>query len=155
MKNKKEDVSKFKTLEELKEYLEKRPSNIKEWLEEYIQWPIERFWESIINFPREVKWYFQRANRGWSDCDAWGGYVHMAEVNLGIINELIKEDFSYPCNLESKEDWNVILKQMAYPFETIVKEELAEDCHIRTQRQQKKFIKGLNLYKKYFEDLWS
>ena len=154
-KNKDGSVEFPLTAKELEEFLDKKPDNLKDWLEENIQWPLERFWRNIIDFPKEVKWYFQRANRGWADSDAWSGYIYLAQVNLGIIKELIKQDYSYPMSLKNKKEWNKVLKEMAYPFELTLKEEEVYDFKPRTQRNQKKFIKGLNLYKKYFGDLWS
>lgn len=40
------------------------------------------------NWARQIKWRHQRAERGWSDKDTWGGGEYIAEVSAGILNSL-------------------------------------------------------------------
>jgi len=70
-------------------------------------WPREIF--NPFNWIRTIKWRHQRAERGWSDRDTWGGGEYIAGISAGILNYLQSEkghvdwdeyfNFNYPENL--------------------------------------------------------
>lgn len=76
---------------------------------------------------------------------AWNCYVHLA---VHIVNEL--KAFkkynvnSYPHGFNSIEEWHEVVDKMIYSFEQIEKD----------SSDRVKIEEGLQLFAKYFEDLW-
>lgn len=57
------------------------------------------WWRQVFDLPyhlRKVKWYFQRANRGWADCDTWGLDSYICEVLVPALEHLKKWKHGYP-----------------------------------------------------------
>lgn len=83
----------------------------------------------IRYFPREVKWYFQRANRGYADSDVWGFDYYLIKVILGGLKRLRKNKCGIPATAKTgnsdydynEERWDKILDTMINTFETAQK----------------------------------
>lgn len=57
---------------------------------------IKRWVRSIIRYPRHFKWWYQRARRGYSDCDAWNGDFFLARQISGILRWQVKNGHTFP-----------------------------------------------------------
>jgi hypothetical protein len=88
--------------------------------------------KDIRYYPREVKWFFQRAKRGYADSDVWGFDYYLTKVILGGLKRLRKDKCGCPLVLpydpnvhpddidwdENQKRWDEILDTMIYTFET-------------------------------------
>jgi len=103
----------------------------------------EVIWESIYNpcwravdkiryFPKEVKWFWQRGTRGWSDQDAWSVYDHLNEIIPPMLRQMSKNSHGYPVAMyedsnkhehtaeesdAAKRKWDYTLNTIIYAFE--------------------------------------
>jgi hypothetical protein len=97
----------------------------------------ERFWyrgvlrikDVVRDFPREVKWFFQRGRRGWADCDTWSLDGYMISWLPEALRHLAKNSRGCPPDLyddkATGEDqchkWIAVLEEMAAGFELMRK----------------------------------
>lgn len=67
----------------------------------------KRYWPREIinprNWTRNIRYRHQRAERGWSDRDTWGGGEYLASVAAGILNYLELE--------QNPIDWEFYFKE--------------------------------------------
>lgn len=80
-----------------------------------------RAWKTILRIPREIKWKWQRMNRGWADCDTWGMYYHLQQMIPEMIRKLMTYKNSYPGEFKGVEEWAKVLDKMASGFELKMK----------------------------------
>ena len=52
---------------------------------------MRRIFTSPTRWPRNIKYWIQRANRGYADCDAWNGDTYLAGQIAGILTWIVKE----------------------------------------------------------------
>ena len=136
-----------------------------------------RAWHWCLRVPREAKWKWQRAQRGWSDQDSWGIYAYLG----GIIPEMVRHMRSYtgghPGRLKNMKQWYKILDDMAYGFEQQAKWDAdyvsmvgwkkngkeyydfkdKEWCKAYEKKQKevtKAFDKSMKLFSIWFLNLW-
>lgn len=133
-----------KTLEEWEEEHKQWKKNhpILNFIQYDLYWPTYRFVNSYlnpVNWYREIKWFFQRGIRGWSERDTWSYFSYNAKVNYealkwlkkykhGIPNQVfadIKEQRGYTDEEfnEAQKKWDSILDEMIFAFEMIKKSE--------------------------------
>lgn len=126
-------------------------------------WAFRRFLSIIIDIPYNIRMFYQRGRRGWSDSDAWNADYHLAEVISGICLELKRIAHGHPSDL-TQESWNKILLEIADGFTAI--EEMDEldnpDWDNPVSRKawdeeiaclEAKQANGLKLFAKYFNNL--
>lgn len=93
-------------LEELKAKLDEP---VPAWKEVYY-W-FYRLWHNDIRyFHKEVKWFFQRARRGWSDSDNWGAYHYLGRIIPEMLEDLADNTHGYPPQFENLENWQEKLR---------------------------------------------
>ena len=129
-----------------------------------------------------IRWFIQRGRRGYADCDWWDLKSHLCSIIVPNLRRMAKEGNGCPSEFwETKTNnecwkWEEILEQMAQAFE------IAEDPdnHLYTrwtemsggyddrasgnlrkeidfealENNRRKMIRGLELFAKYFENLW-
>lgn len=139
-------------------------------------WKFYRLWHNtIVPFPREVKWYFQRANRGWSDRDGWNLDSYLSKIIKEGTKNLIDNHTGYPGTM-TEEEWMTILKKINKTFEYQEKLSLGDtfpytgdrrldhlrfqekmkadhNCEFMTIEQHREYKEGWELFKKYFYNL--
>lgn len=141
---------------------------------------------SIIDFfkylPREVKWFWQRGKRGYSDRDVWNMDNWFLDIIVPMLKKLKTIKHGYPANL-TPEEWDKILDRMIFCFKeandstcSMINEyeekfiletfgnppkdnkELRENYIRRTTEIEKYQLKmeeeGFQLFSKYFHNLW-
>lgn len=111
---------------------------------------------------REIKWAFQRAIRGYSNKDVWSIDYFLCDIMPKMLRKLAKDSFGCPTDLydnKNKEDechkWLKVLEKMAEGFEAGQKiNDMDFDNEQERKKLEKKFDKGMDLFKKYFFSLW-
>lgn len=103
---------------------------------------------------RQVKWFIQRGKRGYSDADSWDLAYYIADWMPAAIRRMQEYRNSHPANVDSIEEWKAILEEIAVGFDIadcIGKHdyELEEYDNMYAQ-----FLKSMDLFVKYYFDLW-
>lgn len=72
----------------------------------------------MLNFLNEIKYFYQRGKRGYSDRDLWSVHEYMSEVFPAMVRNLKgdKVGHGHPSMARSQEEWDVILEQIAEGF---------------------------------------
>ena len=130
-----------------------------------------------MDFFRQIKWFFQRGTRGWADCDAWDAYTYLADLIPAMMKELKKgsgcpspffndmaETGENPCI-----EWHKVLDEISlgfqaardldhYMYRKFVKTEEGNERMGHDYESQENLIKqmrkGLDLFAKYYINLW-
>lgn len=149
------------------------PKFKKDW-EKLFHWKYAplRALEWILGIPREIKWFFQRGFRGYSDQDVWGLYDYIQGWLPAALRDLAKQVHGCPTSFAEKyedvekgsEQWKATLLEMAGKIEASRKWELLhesfesvdgeENWEIAMNRAYKETEEGLEMFKKYFHSLW-
>lgn len=95
-------------------------------IEMFFRWKII---DPIRQFPREVKYFFQRGIRGWSDRDIWGFDYFLAGVILNGLVQLRATKHGYPATMDpvtgkreyDEKRWDDILDRMIAGFALLKK----------------------------------
>lgn len=76
------------------------------------------WWGNIKVFFRHFKWAYQRATRGFADCDVWNLDSSILEYLSGTLNHLADYHWGYPGDerFPTDESWTEFLKDMAQKF---------------------------------------
>lgn len=92
----------------------------------------------------------KKRKRGYySEKECWDLYIYLAKDIAKALKSFKKANKnSYPGNLNNMEEWHYILDKMIYSFETISKDSIEIDDNID------KIESGLDLFSKYYMDLW-
>lgn len=108
---------------------------------------IKNFYYSIrrhvLDLPYDIKAFFQRGKRGWSDRDSWNLNYHFIETQIGMLKNVIENGHAYPNGLTYRK-WVNIMKKIVIGFEAKKKqideenyyspkdEDLPENCYEKT-----------------------
>lgn len=157
------------------------PSFEKSWnkiFSKKIQYMIPR---TIKNIKNEIEWAWQRVFRGYDDRMIWSLNSYLDTYIPKIIRKMIKIVHGYPANpfceseIKNIEQWKEILEKIAKGFDAIRKidnyefmknteekytEGIFKGMHKKKtdkkeyNRLYNEFEKGIELFKKYFLNLW-
>lgn len=105
------------------------------------------------NFIHSIKNYYLRLRFGAGCCDLYNLDVFISEKLLPIMKKY-KEvaDEHYPCDLKAHKDWNKIIDKIILSFELIIKDDFVTGKEMI--KREKEIQEGLDLFAKYFRDLW-
>ncbi len=109
---------------------------------------------------RNIKWFFQRGKRGYSDSDVWGLQHYLSDVMINSLKDLKGQLHGYPCgqsNVQSIQtddteepgmtEWKGILDEIIWTFETIDKIN-GHDWYMvddeRSRKRMEKFVTSIN-----------
>lgn len=119
-----------------------------------------------------IKRIIQRNTRGYASDDVGDFDKYLSYIIFNGVKEL-KECIGHPTCLKNKKEWDDILDTISFAFEMKYKniigdteyihtddEDLKEfynkyDIHIITKEEDKRIKKGMKLFIKYFDALWS
>jgi hypothetical protein len=142
-----------------------------------IKYWINRFWRKIKYIPPEIKEMCRRYKYGYTQVDVWNVYCWFSTVAPKILSDYRKCKRGYPPCFENKggmEAWEAVLDRMIFCFSEMdeetssvqedFKQEYWEERHsgkieyrndeeVRKYRTQMK-DEGLELFRKYYWDLW-
>lgn len=134
-----------------------RPLWEKLW-EDWVYYPLYRGWNNHVKmWPKELKWFWQRGNRGYSDCDVWGFDEYLAKVIIGGVSQLRNTMHGCPLELAGKsveegcKEWANILTKIQRAFELNLKQ---IDWEKLTEDEEKERQEGLKLFCYWCNNLW-
>ncbi len=114
------------------------------------------WWKWNIQPKRFLKHRYQRAKRGYSNQDCWDFDSYLARVIVGGIDELLKGS-GYPTHINSREEWEAILKEMQEGFGLIADRDWEFDAGFDSpewEAARAKVNRAKKLLVEYFENLW-
>ena len=81
------------------------------------RYPIN-WWRNIKLFFRQFKWAWQRATRGFADCDVWNLDSSILNYLSGTLKYLSENAVGWPGDKQfpKYEDWTTFLKEMSEKF---------------------------------------
>lgn len=118
--------------------------------------------------PHAIKYRFQRAFRGWADCDTWDMDFWFIEVVKPMLQHLRDTNMGHPVNL-TEEAWNVILDRMVFLLTGMDEETCSQQNTLWEGEDKDKAIERemdiwkyrdackdefFRLFSKYFYNLW-
>lgn len=89
---------------------------------EKIYYPIYRFWYAYNprQLYKELKYFYQRGTRGWSDGDWWSTNSYLSKVIPEMLRKQAKDGNSYPFD-KTSESWEKELLKAASDIEAYEK----------------------------------
>jgi len=132
-------------------------SLIVDWWNEHIWYPIYRI---VImkpyDFMYQIKWMFQHIFRGYSDPSVWDADYHIAKYALPRIRKLKTYQHGFPPRLATRKEWKNILGEIVYALQYVCSDDGI--CPRRPTKSriaiEKRVQNGLELFGKYFRNLW-
>ena len=112
---------------------------------------------------RRVKFWWQRRTRGWDDSETWGLYHTLAKMIGPRITRLKELNFGYPCefselgNEEGPKKWDETLDKMILAFKLIEEDKCyygEPNWKEKEAEENRKIEEGLDLFRKYYRNLW-
>lgn len=142
---------------------------------ETIEWKIKRIVNTFKWKIKQIKFFYQRGKRGWSDYDVWDMDCYLISIILPMLKRLREKSNSFPVNMTEKK-WNLILSDMIEAFEAAERmknddyyKEVSGDSLEAIKNASKKeirmwhklYLKDLKIFEKkakvfikYFHHLW-
>ena len=108
----------------------------------------------------DIKMWFQKKSRGYSDLELWNLDCTFAEWMLPKLKVFRKKTIGVPLDFETLEDWQAALDDMIFAFEFYLRDLPATDKYyeyIKSEdygRDLERFEKGKALFGKYWPHLW-
>jgi hypothetical protein len=123
--------------------------------------------------PRRIYWFFQRGFRGYADNDTWDFDLYLAKIITGGLKQLKKYHHGCPSDIYAKykdrkdltqhqkdrlavKEWKTNMDIMIRGFEIVPK---LFDMKVLKNKTMKEgyfyeFERGLDVFKKYYFNLW-
>lgn len=90
----------------------------------------------------------------FKDSEVWDLDIVLAQYILPRLKRFKKVNVnSHPGTLSSLEEWHEIIDKMIWSFERIVNDDWAYETN-RRKEQVPRYEEGMQLFAKYFLDLW-
>lgn len=169
-------------MKEMKKREEWRADNpFKAWLSDIPSYP-RKLWRYYSDACDWFVYFIQRGFRGYADIDLWNWSYYNSKLQLKALKHLQKIAHGYPSNMTKgkhwryqEAEWNIILDKIINAFELLEKEmngdyfnfgkkcseqkrkELEKkypDWKIMTEKELQAIEEGLQLYIKYYRNLW-
>jgi hypothetical protein len=131
----------------------------------------------------KIKWFFQKLIRGYSDCDLWNLHDIIIKFILPRLKAFRNmKRYGYPSDLKNGKEWNIILDKIIWSLENYddlsvfdkyskkeieeLKKKYKEDStefmlesigkynKEKTEKNEKRFNEGWELFNKHFFGLW-
>ena len=146
------------------------------WYNKYFAIPFQRFIQAIKDFPSEVKWFYQRGSRGWSDRSAWSIDSWLVDNLIPMLERLKNNKHGTPLSMFRKKDgvdkdgnptdeasvlaeqrWDNVLNEILYGLKCAKKiQDLDYDYKDKelTKKLTKSVQKSFTLIGKHLFNLW-
>lgn len=116
---------------------------------------------SPYNIKNQIKWFYQRRTKGFSDNETWDLYHNVCCYILPRLKHLRDNVHGHPMEFKDIEEWQSKIDTMIKSFEIVKDDDIDYDdsqsfeFH-KKQREfrQLKINNGMNNFTKYFENLW-
>ena len=115
---------------------------------------------NILWIYKKIKWFIQRGRRGWSDYDLLDLNCYVAEMMVSALAEMKKKTIGFPGDLSKMgteagfQEWLKILGKMIDGFDAYLKIQDMSHGEGKFEETRAVYVEGLNLFRKYFNDLW-
>lgn len=101
-----------------------------------------------------IKWSWQRAFRGYADCDLWSIDFYISEILSNMIKDFRENTHGYPNEL-TPEDWDKILEKIENGFNASKKiQNMEYEGTEEYEALHKIFDEGMDLFKEWYFGLW-
>ena len=146
------------------------------WYNKYFVIPFNTVINTIKDFPSEVKWFYQRGSRGWSDRSAWAIDAWLVDNLIPMLERLKGDKHGTPISMFRKKDgvdkdgnptdeadvlaeqrWNNVLNEIIYGLKCAKKlQDMDYDYEDKelTKRLTKSSQRSFELIGKYLFNLW-
>jgi hypothetical protein len=94
----------------------------------------------------------QRIRRGFDDTELWSLYTTIGRFILPRLKAFREGLCGHPAVLKSEDQWREILDKMIFSFDYVVRED--EEFEVREDEYYNRVQEGLDLFSKYFFNLW-
>lgn len=105
----------------------------------------------------EISNFIQRGKKGYTDVDAYSIRDWFVKIMPHILNDMIQDIHGYPVGIveiRSMQDWLSVLETMKECFRQ-ADETTCDDKYVNDEEyRQEMLLNGLNLFVRYFNDLW-
>lgn len=140
------------------EWTEQAKEDMKRLFSDEWKYKLLRGWRYVSeDFWRELKWKWQRAQRGYSDSDRWDLDSYLSGWLPQALREM-KNGMSYPGwgEASTSKKWAKILEDMAKGFDAhrILSEEMIDQTTARGKKLVAQKEKGMKLFVEWFNNLW-
>jgi hypothetical protein len=111
----------------------------------------------VLRFPpmkklkRKLKHMTQLVTRGFSDEDLWNLDQTIANFVLPRLKAFKEFTHAYPQGM-TVEEWNTTMDKMIWSFDFKVNHWYDDAMH--TEENTEKYNEGMDLFRKYFDNLW-
>lgn len=141
----------------------------------WLRYIIYNFFDIPKDIYNNIKWFIQRGQRGYAECDVWEFDVYLSETITNGLKDLKSQLHGFPCNFISKDEWKSVLDEIIWTFEVAQKIINSEwvylkskernkksinifakeyNYHIMTKEECERYRKGWDLFKKHYFSLW-
>lgn len=103
--------------------------------------------------PRQELWAKQREERGFDNTELWALDQALAKMIIPRLKAFKESHICYPCGI-TFDDWNDKIQKMIDAFEEILTRDMTKEQRGH-EYNVKKIKTGLNLFAKWYHDLWS
>lgn len=79
-------------------------------------WVFHRIKNFLTNIPKQIKFFYQRGKRGYSDQDVWSMDWWFFSVVIPMLKQLRDTKQSYPSEFKTPEEWDRELDTMIHYF---------------------------------------
>jgi len=135
-------------------------------LHKKVFWYILKLWDGILKptmLKRQLKYFFQRITRGFSDKQCWDLDAIFAKFIIPRLKRMKEVGHSYPISFNSYAEWCQIVDEMIWSFEFVLTDYGSNDFYLtsrslwetKQKERMKKFNKGMALFAKHYNCLWS
>ena len=115
--------------------------------------------KKIINLFREIKWFYQRGTRGYSEKDTWSIDWYILKIMIPMLQNLRDTHHGVPGEL-TDEEWIKILNDIIEGFKAgkrVIDLDYPSDDRdwVKHQKEDEEtFNKAFELFHKWFFALW-
>ena len=179
---KKMSKQEHKTVELTEEVFARWDEENEKWYRKYFVIPFYTFINTVKDFPSEVKWFYQRGSRGWSDRSAWSIDTWLVDNLIPMLERLKRDKHGTPILMYRKKDgvdkdgnstdeahrlaeqrWNNVLNEILYGLKCAKKlqdmdydyedKELTKRL-TKSSQLQRSSARSFNLIGKHLFNLW-
>jgi hypothetical protein len=111
-------------------------------------------WVLVREWYFYIKWFWQRGQRGWADCDAWSLDTYLSGWLPQALDRLLANKYGYPVGM-TRSGWETRLKRMKRGFITAQAiGDMQYDTVRDTNRAHRQMKRDLAVFAEHFLSLW-
>ncbi len=99
-----------------------------------------------------IKQKWQKLTRGYSDEELWNLDYYLSRWIIPRLKTFKEQAVGFPPDLNSKKEWEDIIEKIIIAFELYIS--YIPDTPEQASKEGKQIREGLELFSKYFNNLW-